>query len=1295
MSRRKKLHQYVFHVGRWTIVIGRWALYVNITLAVLMALSIFLARLWLPTLVDRKADVEQFLTSKTTYEFSIDRLSTYWDGIYPGLKLHGLHLKDKGGAGEVLKFDEVRASIGLLPLFKGSLQLGKFTIINPELELGRNSEGRFYLRGLSKDTDSSKKPSVKVHRLLSRLNEVVIQNGTLLWRDAMEGHRKLEISSLNMVLTGSGNRRKISISARFPEKICLSCYVSIEFDAGKVPDHKWDGEIYVHAVGLVPENLPLAVAEHLPEKLSGKFDVLIRSDIFDNRVTSARGYVGASNLIVPVSAGSVYGLDSVRAQIDWEQNGKFWELKVEELNIGIDKKSWNAESLYMEYGEKKSVLRAKRIDLDSISTLIRKSAFRTPLIENILQLDPKGELTDVLLIVDGPVSDPKDFSFNVAMSSLATRSYGRYPGISGISGDLNLSSDSGEVVLNSDDLTISAKQHFRSELDFKRVAGSISWNRKETGWSVVSSGVDITNDDLDTRIRFSVDVPLDSEKRPSIDLNADIKHARLTDASHYFPVKLIKPKLLSWLDTAVVGGQVTSGNVTVKGNLQHFPFIGGDGLFDSILHIEDGVLDYLPGFPQLEEAKVLVKFRANKMFITAGEGKLGDLDVSRLAVTSDNLKNKDGAEIRISGQLLGEIDATLDSLRSCKFDGEEAGWVQYLSPEINGTGSAGMGLDLVFWPRKPKQTTVLGEYRFHDSLVNLPVMDLQASALSGNISFDNAGISGGRVNGRLLGGQSVLAIKRQEDAAGNPEVIAELNGQYTDIGLAEAFGQWMTPYVFGQGSWNAKMLWNQQGQTVHLMANTDKLKLDLPPPLEKTIGANKPLIAATRISKLDEHVINFRLGELFKGAMYFKKNAGSWSLWGSHLALADASAHIPYAEGLEITADSDYVDADAWLVALDRGGDEGEGIPEIITRMNGQFGKIDAVDRRFGKHSINLERNDNRWTGRVKGGMVDGHINAFFGKPFNSFELDLNQLTVPREPIRKVTEDFDPRAVPELSIKATKFQYGKMHFGKMELAGEPDARGWQLSSLTLKRPESKIYAQGKMVYSKLGTNADFEALLDTTNIGDTLVAFDFPRQVTGGEAKVRSKLSWERVPTLEVENMKATASIDGKKGQFVEVEQGAGRLLGIFDPAAFTRYLQLDFRPIFGKGYAFDEIRGDIRIDQGHAYTHNVVIRGPTADIRVSGRVGLLAEDYDLIVGINPGLADKAAIGAIGLGAPQIGAAILLFKKVFKKQSKKTNQLTYTVKGSWDDPVLDRVGAGAGDSQTDTTDPGRDDPITD
>jgi uncharacterized protein YhdP len=238
----------------------------------------------------------------------------------------------------------------------------------------------------------------------------------------------------------------------------------------------------------------------------------------------------------------------------------------------------------------------------------------------------------------------------------------------------------------------------------------------------------------------------------------------------------------------------------------------------------------------------------------------------------------------------------------------------------------------------------------------------------------------------------------------------------------------------------------------------------------------------------------------------------------------------------------------------------------------------------------------------------------------------------------------------------------------------PGESGWQIKRFNLSRPEMKLNVSGNWQFVNNNHASAFVIEFNSADMGKTMEAFGVPDQMSGGEVSVKSHLSWPASPAnAQLATLSGGIEVSAKKGRFLQVKQGAGRLFGLLDLSAISRYLTLDFSPVFGKGFIYDRISGEINIEQGNAYTHNFSIRGPATQIDIGGRVGLAAEDYDLAIELEPKLSDTVTLATWGVWGPQVAAVVLAAQKIFKKQIAAGTRITYVVKGPWDNPAITKL----------------------
>ena len=86
-------------------------------------------------------------------------------------------------------------------------------------------------------------------------------------------------------------------------------------------------------------------------------------------------------------------------------------------------------------------------------------------------------------------------------------------------------------------------------------------------------------------------------------------------------------------------------------------------------------------------------------------------------------------------------------------------------------------------------------------------------------------------------------------------------------------------------------------------------------------------------------------------------------------------------------------------------------------------------------------------------------------------------------------------------------------------------------------------------------------------------------------------------------------------------------------------------------------------------------MEGPAAKIKISGRTGLLARDYDQQIRVTPNIRHTLPVIGAVTQSLSVGWSLLLLQNLFKKPIDKAVEIEYRITGSWDDPKIDLVSA--------------------
>ena len=198
--------------------------------------------------------------------------------------------------------------------------------------------------------------------------------------------------------------------------------------------------------------------------------------------------------------------------------------------------------------------------------------------------------------------------------------------------------------------------------------------------------------------------------------------------------------------------------------------------------------------------------------------------------------------------------------------------------------------------------------------------------------------------------------------------------------------------------------------------------------------------------------------------------------------------------------------------------------------------------------------------------------------------------------------------------------------------------------------------------------------LNSQDLGKTLKQLGYAEQIYMGQAEISGQLNWLESPfNLEKSNVSGQLDLEIEDGRFLEFEPGVGRILGILNIAAISRRLTLDFSDLFKDGFTFDEITGKFTFDDGNAYTEDLTIKSPSALLELSGRTGIVTQDYDQVITVTPSVQSSLTIAGAVAGGPAGAAIGFVAQKLIGNEVDKIARTRYQVKGPWDKPEITKL----------------------
>jgi uncharacterized protein YhdP len=318
----------------------------------------------------------------------------------------------------------------------------------------------------------------------------------------------------------------------------------------------------------------------------------------------------------------------------------------------------------------------------------------------------------------------------------------------------------------------------------------------------------------------------------------------------------------------------------------------------------------------------------------------------------------------------------------------------------------------------------------------------------------------------------------------------------------------------------------------------------------------------------------------------------------------------------------------------------------------------------------------------------------------------LARLSIPKGEVEQVETllDQQPASVPALDIVVDDFELRGKRLGRVDIeainsqggAAGDGPREWRLARFNISNPDAQLTATGQWI-AGAAPSAKRRAVLNfklaLADSGALLDRLGNPKAIRGGKGLMTGQVAWLGSPlTLDFPSMTGQVNVAIDSGQFLKVDPGAARLLGVLSLQSLPRRLVLDFRDLFQEGFAFDNITGDVTIVQGVAQTNNFRMRGVQAAVLMDGRADIARETQDLRVIVVPEVNAGTASLAYAVINPVIGLGTFLAQLFLRKPLAEAGTREFHITGPWADPKVDRVERKAGDVMPDVDAPPSDAP---
>lgn len=1281
----------------------RWLAYALAVLVVLAATVVGIASQLLPLVQREPQRIAAWLSAQSGQPIQLASADAAWTRRGPLLTLRGLHV-GAPGAGLTIAQAQLLVSVysGLIP----GMPLTELRLSGTNLRLARDADGRWQVNGLAGGQTTASDPL----DVLQGLGELQLVDAALRV-DAPDLGIDFTVPRVNVRVRVGARRVRAGVNAWIGEAPPVTAVLDLARYGG-------DGRVFVGGdrLDLAPWAPVLAVAG--VEVRGGEGELSIWATLRQHQIEQVRARLDLRTFAlrgrVPIALedGAVeprFGLDRVQGDLLWSADGPRWRLRIPRLRLQDGRDDAVLDGLRVDGGAPALTsahagefdARIPSANLRTVASLLALSdALPDGLRHWLYSAAPHGTALGLGVSrgADG------NLAAHVQLQNVGWLAAPGRPGVEGIGGRIEMQ---GEALTFEPDMSAFVfdwPEGFIAPIHGSLGGRVVAWRDAE-GWQLESPDFALRAEEirLDGQVRFA----LPDAAPPRMDLALSLGSAPIVAAKRFWLLNDMSPNAVEWLNRGLVDGRIEGGEVIVAGPLQGFPYRELQGRFDARLQLAGITLAYHPDWPVGEALGGEARFSGDS-FSMHGAARVLGIEIDALDGRIDDFR-QGLLQLDLSGTGAGA--QLLSLVRTSPLN-------QRFGSAISGLSLGGKARLAMNMQQPLKEGA--GEQHIQGTidLIRAPLADsrwdVAFASADGRIRFTDHGLLADALSvpvGDNIGSLSVAV----GDFTADPGSVLEvsLHGRMSADTLIDHYPavDWLRPVLRGQSEWNlsinvprgrsrlpasrdtspsmdvgrsqppvsggASQSPDDDGPALlHLSSDLVGTALSLPPPLRKDAEQALPLEIRTPLPLADGE-LQVQLG----GLMRLRARAGDDDRLHGTLAFGRADDALTATKGLSVVGNVPVLDVAGWA-SFAAGAGAGAGAGEgsrgddhgAVEHVDLLAEQLDLLDRALGETRVQLHRASDGVQVRFDGDDIRGVLDVPGTLP-TPLHGRFERLYWPASrPSQDNGASADPLAMPPLDFVIDDLRFGASQLGRAVLKAYPTPEGMHVERLETRHPGQVLTASGDWTRMDGASRSRFALEFRGDDLGRMLDALGFTGVIHGGKTRVAMAGSWPGSPVaFDMRLLDGTLDLDVGAGRIVDVEPGAGRMLGLISITQIPRRLLLDFSDIFGDGLAFNSLRGHFELKEGQARTEDLRVDAAAAEILVKGRAGLAAQDYDQLIDVRPKASSVLpAVGALAAGP--VGIAIgAVAQAILQRPLKRAARTVYHVTGSWAAPEVNVV----------------------
>jgi uncharacterized protein (TIGR02099 family) len=897
------------------------------------------------------------------------------------------------------------------------------------------------------------------------------------------------------------------------------------------------------------------------------------------------------------------------------------------------------------------------------------------------------------------------------------------PGFTGLSGKISANQTTGTLNVVGQKTLLTVPNLFDEEtVEFKSLNSALKWTIGDSKTpstpfvKVVVETLQFAN--ADTEGSLSGTYQTGGKGVGIVDLSGVLTSGNLLKVHRYMPKRIAAP-VRFWVRDAVREGQVEQVNFAVKGDLWDFPYRPNNdgtatGVFKVVTKLRGVTLAYSPEWPEIRNLTGELTLDGPGLNIGMRSGTIYDVKFNRVDA---QIKDFADSELIIKGTGVGPAQDMVKFVNASPITSR----IDNFANATEVSGDAALDLKLVLPLGDLSKTKVDVAIALNRNQVKVDDSLPRFENVSGQLAFNDAGFALNNLTGEFLGGP----IKVNATPQGPGRLLIRAEGQMSDTSLRKLTDNALTQRLSGFANYTALIDVNGKLSNLEVRSDLVGLTSNLPAPFAKQASTVAPMVIKTVPNPIAAgqdrsmgDVLNMSVGEDIAVAFERRREPKTLQMEifrGSFGVRADP---VLPDTGFAVVANTDRIDLDQWMPILasmrddqaaSRGGSAknpndapipaavagsfAEGFSLLPSLISIAAGEVKSGGREVKNVVVGASRLEGFWRANISAQDISGYFTWRDSGPglgnVGVLTARFNRLKIPKSRAVDVETLLDSRPgdLPGLDISAEEFVFDETNFGQLSLkaqnSSESGAPIWTIKELKLENKFAKLVASGQWAAQPEGPapagvntakrKTDLRFDLNILDSGGLLNLFGVKDAVRAAPGLISGNISWLGSPlAIDHPTLSGEIQIALEKGQFLKIDPGAAKLVGVLNLQSLPKRLVFDFSDMVSEGFTFDKVNGAAKITKGIARTEALEIRGVQARIKIDGTADIARETQDLNVLVTPEINVGLASLAYTAVNPAIGLGTLLAQTVLRKPIQDAFAYEISVKGSWVDPKVEQ-----------------------